>query len=182
MEEKIKAIMIIEVAGRPPQYLTDSLKAHVEKLNSIKGVRLVSSKIAEARIIEEEKDLYTSFAEVEVETETLGKLMELVMDYMPSSVEIVEPSEICFNCHEASMLFNDLAGSLHKYDEIAKVARMQIQQLSQRLQQMEAQHAPKPLVSPIQPMRISMEPQKTVEKESIKNTQKKSKKSNKKKH
>ena len=155
-EQKIKAIMIIEVAGRPPQYLTDSLKAHIEKINTIKGVKMISFKIAEARKIDEEKDIYTSFAEVEVETETFGKLNELIFDFMPSSVEIIDPVDIIFDCQEATMIANDLAGRLHKYDEVAKVARMQIQQLAQKLQQLQSVGKPSGS-SPIQPMKISMD-------------------------
>jgi len=154
VEQKIRAIMIIEVAGRPPEYLTDSLKAHVEKINGVKGARLISSRIAEARKIEEEKDLYTSFAEVEVETDTFGRLNELIFEFMPSSVEIIDPSEIIFDCQEATVIANDLAGRLHKYDEVAKVARMQIQQLSERLSQF--QSSAKANASPIQPMQITM--------------------------
>jgi hypothetical protein len=155
MVQKIRSIMIIEVAGRPPEYLTDSLKAHVEKINGIKGAKLISSRIAEARKIDEEKDLYTSFAEAEVETDTLGKLMDLILEFMPSSVEIMEPAEVVFDCQEATMLFNDLSGRLHKYDEVAKVARMQIQQLSEKLAKLEQGQKS---ASIIQPFNVSMSP------------------------
>jgi len=108
IEKKITAIMIIEVAGRPPQYLVDSMKAHIDKLNHIKGVSLVRSRISEPVIVESEKDLYTSFAEVEVQTDGLAKLMDLIFDFMPSSVEVIEPVDMELNCQEATMFMNDL--------------------------------------------------------------------------
>ncbi len=154
-EQKITALMIIEVAGRPPEYLENSLKLHLDKLNHIKDVKLISSKIAEPRLIEAEKDLYTCFGEVEVETLGFSKLMDLIFDFMPSSVEIINPSEIEFNCQEATMFANDMAGRLHKYDEIAKIARMQIQQLTARLQQL-TQPVQKAPQNPIQPVQITM--------------------------
>lgn len=168
VEQKITASMIIEVAGRPPEYLENSLKLHLEKLNHIKDVKLISSKIAEPRLIETEKDLYTCFGEVEVETVGFSKLMDLVFDFMPSSVEIINPNEIEFNCQEATMFANDMAGRLHRYDEIAKIARMQIQQLTQQLQryQQPVQKAP---ASPFQPMQITMNsPEKISPKKDIK--------------
>jgi len=153
-EQKITAMMIIEVAGRPPEYLENSLKLHLEKLEHIKDVKLISSKIAESRLIEAEKDLYTCFGEVEVETIGFSKLMDLVFDFMPSSIEIINPNNIEFNCQEATMFANDMAGRLHKYDELAKIARLQLQNLNQQLQAKNA--APAVQSNPIQPMKITM--------------------------
>lgn len=153
-EQKIVASMIIEVAGRPPEYLENSLKLHLDKLNHIKDVKLISSRIAEPRLIENEKELYTCFGEVEVEVSSMAKLMDLIFDFMPSSVEIISPSEIEFDCQAATMFANDMAGRLHRYDEIAKIARMQVQQLSQQLQKY--QQAPQKQINPIQPIQISM--------------------------
>ena len=172
-EQKITAMMIIEVAGRPPEYLEESLKTHLDKLNHLKNVKLISSKIAEPRLIEEEKDLYTCFGEVEVETIGFSTLIDLVFDFMPSSIEIISPNDIEFNCQEATMFANDMTGRLHKYDEFAKVARMQIQNLSQQLQQTRPVASPVP-ANPIQPIKISMN---TPEKEVKSNKQKPSKKS-----
>ena len=134
VEQTIRAIMIVEVAGRPPEYLKNSLAAHIEKLNAIKGVTLIESKMAEPKFIDEKNDLYTMFSEVEFETAGLFKMMEVVFEFMPSSVEILEPLGIELNSQEATMFLNDLAGRLHRYDEVAKIAKMQIQQLAQKLQ------------------------------------------------
>ena len=159
VQQKITAIMIIEVAGRPPEYLTNSMQLHIEKLNQLNGVRLVSSKISEPRVVESEKDLYTCFAEVEVEADSLARLMDLVFDFMPSSMEIIDPVDLELNCQEATMFVNDLAGRLHKYDEVAKIARMQVQQLTNKLVQGQQtqQQAQRP-ASPIQPIKITMNP------------------------
>jgi len=166
--------MIIEVAGRPPEYLENSLKLHLDKINHIKDVKLISSKIAEARLIEPEKDIYTCFGEVEVEVISLSKLMDLVFEFMPSSVEITNPSEIEFNCQEATMFVNDMAGRLHKYDEIAKIARMQIQNLTQQLQR--SKQIPEKNNNPIQPVSITLgngEQDKSVKKQKKSKTKKK---------
>jgi len=170
--------MIIEVAGRPPEYLENSLKLHLDKLNHTVGVKLISSKIAESRLIETEKDLYTCFGEVEVETVGFSKLMDLIFDFMPSSVEVINPTDIEFNCQEATMFANDMTGRLHKYDELAKIARMQIQQLNSKLQvSQQVQKAP---LNPIQPVQITMSTPKE-EKIIIKSPSKKQKPTKKKK-
>jgi hypothetical protein len=177
VEKKITAIMIIEVAGRPPQYLIDSMRAHVDKLNHIKGVSLVSSKLSEPAIVESEKDLYTCFAEVEVRTDGLAKLMDLMFDFMPSSVEIIEPIDLQLNCQEATMFMNDLSGRLHRYDEVTKIMQMQIQQMSAKLSQMQQTQQPVSK-NPIQPIQITMQhssEEKEVKKPSKKSSKKKKK-------
>jgi hypothetical protein len=175
VEEKLTAIMIIEVAGRPPQYLIDSMKAHIDKLNTIKGVRLVSSKISEPAIVESEKDLYTCFAEVEVQTDGLAKLMDLMFDFMPSSVEIIEPIDLQLNCQEATMFMNDLSGRLHRYDEVTKIMQMQLQQMAAKLSQMQQGQQKSAQQNPIQPVQITMQ-QNAPEKETKKPLKKSSKK------
>lgn len=185
--QKITASMIVEVVGRPPEYLKEALGSHIDKINQIEKTSLNSVKIAEPRIIEGEEDFYSCFGEVEVEVPTLGKLMDLVFDFMPSSVEIIDPSDLEFDCQEATMFLNDLAGRLHKYDEVAKVAKAHIDQLNQKLQVYQAREK-KIQESPIRPLKISMnapekkeEPKDTVEKPK-KETTKKSKKKSKKKN
>ena len=137
--EKVRAMMIIEIAGRPPEHLIGRLKEHVRKIKSIKDVGYLSETFSDAKKINEEKDVYTAFAEVEVETNTFSRLIELIFDFMPSSVEVVSPKEVNLDMHGATGILNDLAGRLHKYDEVAKIAKLQNQQLTKKLQEMQKQ-------------------------------------------
>lgn len=142
----VKAIMIVEVMGRPAEYLQEALKTHVEGINKVKNTMITNLKIADAKLIEGQQDAYSCFAEVEVQTESLSTLMELVFEFMPSSVEVLSPYDLEFNSQEASMFLNDLSGRLHKYDEIAKLAKLQVEQLTHRFQQMQ-QARPQLIVS-----------------------------------
>jgi hypothetical protein len=136
-EQKVRAILIIEVAGRPAEHLSQAIKDHVGKMKSFKGIDYLSETFSEPRLIDQEKDIYTCFAEVEIEVESLFRLTEIVFDFFPSSVEVIEPDNLKFNAQEATMFLNDLAGRLHKYDEIAKVAQMKNNQLIQHLQKIQ---------------------------------------------
>jgi len=137
---KVRAILIIEIAGRPAEHVKSSLESHVEKFGLLKDVKLISKNIAEPKRLESEQEMYTDFAEVEIETINLSKLIEVVFDFMPSSVEIIEPENLDFNCQEATMFLNDLSGRLHRYDEIAKVSQFQVQKLAKQLQFMNKQN------------------------------------------
>jgi len=153
--------MFVEVAGRPPEYVKNSLELHVKKIGEVKDVKLLSCKLAEPKKIEGGEDLHTCFAEVEVELLGLSKLLDLIFDFMPSSIEIVDPEYLEMGCQEATMFANDLAGRLHKYDDVAKMASMQVQQLTQKLQAMQQfvnLGQPKPSQSPYQPLKITMQP------------------------
>lgn len=133
-DKKIRAIMIVESMGRPADYLKTSLASHMGRLKERKEVEIISEKIHEPKKMEEMKEeMYTCFSEVEIKTATMLNLVEVIFDYMPASVEIIEPEKIEFNLNESNNFVNELAGRLHKYDEITKVAQMQAQQMVNRL-------------------------------------------------
>lgn len=133
-EQKIRAVMIIEIAGRPPEHIKEALKAHVGVMKNMKGVKYISELFSDAKLVDKEKEIYSCFAEVEVEVETFLKLTELMFDFLPASIEVLEPESMRFNSQEATMFLSDLCGRLHKYDEIAKIAQMKNNQLMQHLQ------------------------------------------------
>ena len=134
MKPQVRAILVLEIAGRPAEHVKKVLEIHVDKLNEQKDVEVINRTISEPKKLESEKGIYTCFAEVEIVTISLSRLMEIVFDFMPSSVEIFEPYDLGFSSQEATAFVNDLAGRLHKYDEIAKIAQFQGQQLFRKLQ------------------------------------------------
>ncbi len=135
--EKIRAILIIELMGRPAEYAKESLERHAGKLKKERGVEVFSISVSEPKKIEEaESEIYTCFAEVELEAENFAKLFDLVFDFMPSSIEILEPENLRLNINEATNFINALAGRLHRYDEIAKIAQIKNQQLAGKLKEL----------------------------------------------
>jgi hypothetical protein len=133
-EQKVRAIMIVEIAGRPPEHIKEALKAHVGVMKTMKGIKYLSETFSDAKLIDQEKEIYSSFVEVEVEVDNFMKLTELMFDFLPASIEVLEPDNLKFNSQEATNFLSDLSGRLHKYDEIAKIAQMKNQQLMQHLQ------------------------------------------------
>jgi len=135
--EKVRAILIIEIAGRPAEVVSEALKQHSGKLKNVKGVKVFSEKFSEPKRLESEQEFYTAFSEIEIETESFAKLIELIFEFMPSSVEIFEPAEVLFNAQEATIFANNLASRLHRYDEIAKIAKIRVNQLAEKFQEMQ---------------------------------------------
>jgi|APSaa5957512576_1039674.scaffolds.fasta_scaffold27014_1 hypothetical protein len=130
----VTAIMIVEMMGKPADYLKKSLDTHINNIKNRKSVEVLSSEINEPKTIEESDGFFGCFAEVEVKVETLKDLFDLVFDYMPASVEVVDPKSVSLGLEESTSLLNNMAGRLHRYDEVAKNAKFKIDHLLKQVQ------------------------------------------------
>jgi len=138
-DKKVRAIIILEALGKPAEYINEFLINHVEQLKKAKGVQVLSQTMHEPKKLETEEEAYTCFVEIDLRTENLYKMIEIIFDYMPSSIEITEPEELSFNLNEVNGFLNDLSGRLHKYDEVVKIVQLKENQANVKLQIMEHQ-------------------------------------------
>ena len=65
----IKAVFVLEILGRPKEHLIQTLDKLIDTLNKEKGVKVIEKKIKEPVELKDNKDFYTTFAEVEIEVE-----------------------------------------------------------------------------------------------------------------
>ena len=134
--------MIVEMAGRPPEHLSSTIERHMDILNRVEDIKVHSIKISKPREVasqdgkktSEEQKLFTAFAEADFETESFSRLTQIMFDFMPSSIEVIEPAKIDFNSKDATDLLNNISGRLHRYDEIAKIAGSRLNSLNSQLQ------------------------------------------------
>jgi hypothetical protein len=119
-EYKLKANIILEVLGRPPEHVTDALTKLIARLGTEKGVRVLSKTIHEPKPIENSQGLFTSFAEVMVELDSLNRYFGILFGYMPSHLELLEPEKVELSNFEFADLANVITTKLHGYDAIAK--------------------------------------------------------------
>ncbi len=144
-EEKISAILILEILGRPPEHLKETLEKLIEEMSNEKEVKVKSKKINEPVELKEKKDIYTTFAEIEVETKNILHLARLMFKYMPAHVEIIYPEKMRLSNNEVNEVFNELVRRLHEYDEIARIIQAERKILEQKLRVfMEKEKAAKP--------------------------------------
>lgn len=151
-KQKIRAVLILEVIGKPQKFLTDTLENLITQMGQEQGVNVKNKDIKEPRRMEEragiaspsgekfniqeQKDFYVNFAEVEVETDTLFHLVFLMFKYMPAHVEIITPETISITNHSWNEVLNDLIRRLHGYDEIARVLQVEKAILENKLKSM----------------------------------------------
>ncbi|MDO8468031.1 MAG: hypothetical protein Q7S56_03755 [Nanoarchaeota archaeon] len=139
MEEKIQAAFIIEVIGRPPNHLIETLNDLLDKMGKEKGVKVGSKKINEPILLRDQKEFYTSFAEVEVEVDEVMTLIRLMFQYMPAHVEIISPERIMQTNQDWMEVMNELLRVLHGYDEVARVVQNEKNILESQLRSLLAQ-------------------------------------------
>lgn len=119
--KKINAILILEVIGRPPEYLTETLNNLIKTMTEEKGVVVRETKINEPVLMKEQKDFYSGFAEIEVDIDEILYLAILLFKYMPAHVEIISPQNLTLSNAGFNDLFNELTRRLHGYEEIARI-------------------------------------------------------------
>lgn len=133
----IRAHLIIEVLGKPADYLEEALSLAIDALDKSKKAEIIEKKINKAVLVKNAKDVFTAFAEVEILVQEVSKLIEIIFDYMPSSIEIVEPSNLALKLEDANALLNDLATRLHQYDALMKKSRIELSILAKRIKELE---------------------------------------------
>jgi len=131
----VRAVMIVEIAGRPPEHIKEVLSQHVGVMNKIPDLKVRSIKVHDAKEMEGAKGVFTCFAEVDFDAPNFLRLEEVVFDFMPSSIEVLEPSKVSMDLVEATALLNSVSGKLHRYDELAKMAQFRINQLNAQIEE-----------------------------------------------
>lgn len=118
----IKARVIVEVVGKPKEHVEKTMKGFIEKIKSDPRMEILNEEIAP---VKEEEEFFGTFAELEMKFKDMFILGNFCFDYMPSSIEVIEPEEFKISNRDIAAVFNDLQGKLHKVDMIAKQANIQ---------------------------------------------------------
>lgn len=115
---------ILEVLGAPKEHVEKSIALFVDNIKNNENYTVLSEEIHPAEDAEE-KDMFVTFAELEMETERLSNIANFCFDFMPSSIEIIEPERLTYLAGDLSNFFNDLQAKLHDLDMTAKQFRVQ---------------------------------------------------------
>ena len=152
METKgIKATIILEIIGKPPEHLVETLEELAKNIDEEKGVNVIGKKINEPILMKDSKEFYTTFAEIDIEVEDILYLVIVMFKYMPAHVEVVEPELIALTNNGWTDILSELTRRLHGYDEVARVIQIQNSQMQKKLEELlpkENQGSPNVVASP----------------------------------
>jgi len=133
---KVSAVMILDIIGRPPEHLVESLEKIVEEMEKERGVTVKSKQIKEPTLMKDQKDFYTTFAEIEIEVDEILYLAILMFKYMPAHIEIISPEIIALSNNGFNDILNELIRRLHGYDEMARIMQVEKQILLKKIQEL----------------------------------------------
>jgi len=152
IKEKISAILVFEMLGRPKEHITQTMQRLIESLEKEQGLKIIKKKFNEAVKFEQkdkqgkviDSELYSTFSEVEMECEDMLYLLAIMFRYMPAHIEIITPNELKLTSVDLASFYNNILTRLHQYDAIAKSALLTNQSLSKQLQEMRENNKTKP--------------------------------------
>lgn len=143
----IQARMIIEIMGRPPEHVTKAIEMLIEKLSQEKGITIKDKIIHEPVEVKEAKNLYSTFAEIEVTFDSIATYLGIMFAYLPSNIEIIQPQELRLKNEELTSLGNTVIARIHAYDALAKRLIGERDMLANQLNQIRG-GAKKPMQTP----------------------------------
>jgi hypothetical protein len=118
---------IIEMLGKPKEHVNDTLKSYVDKLDEAENFLVVSEEYSEP---EEKEGMFSIFVEVELLVKGTENIAFFCFDYLPASVEILEPLNLKYSSHNLTDFLNDLLQRLHALDMKFKTDSATIEKLN----------------------------------------------------
>jgi len=109
---------ICELLGSPKEHIDKTMQILVQKAKDYKNSQVIKAKVFETK--EQENGLFSSFVEFEILFNDLAALMGFCFDFMPSSVEIIEPEKSKIDAQTFTSWINEMQAKLHQVDKIAK--------------------------------------------------------------
>lgn len=120
----IKVSMIIELLGKPKDLMEKTFDKILDKLKSECDV--VKEERAEFK---PQEKLWSTFVELELWVKDFKSLTAIMFEYMPSSIEILEPQNFLLKSFDLSSYLNDMQARLHQTDMGLKNARAEVEVL-----------------------------------------------------
>jgi hypothetical protein len=120
-EGHIHFVSIIEMMGAPKEHLDKSLKSYVDKLKQSKDLTVIKATFAKPKK-PKDQELWSMFVELDMLAKNASAIAFYCFDYMPSSIEIVEPDKFIYTSKGFSDFFNDMQARLHRVDMLLKNA------------------------------------------------------------
>ncbi len=116
---KILARVVVEVAGFPKEHIEQVMS---KVANNIKEkFEVVKSEIFDSVELKDKMaGFWSIFSEIEIKFDDINAITVFCFEYMPSSIEILDPEELSFESMTFGGFLNDLLARLHEYDMVVK--------------------------------------------------------------
>jgi len=119
----IHARCVIDMIGKPKEFLSEKLKEKVESIKKMEGILLAKYELGEPE--ESEKGVFAAFAETELLFKTKKLMMNFCFEFMPSHFEIFEPEKFVLSSPELSDFLGQILVKLHGWDNLVRTYAQQ---------------------------------------------------------
>ena len=112
----IKAWLAFDVVALDRNVASSSLEKHLDKISSVPAVKEIERKLHEP--VETEfrgKKAYSAAAELTAEFNTFHDLINTIIVYGPSAIEILSPDKMEIDMAEMQDVCNVVAGMMHRF-------------------------------------------------------------------
>jgi hypothetical protein len=117
-KKKIRARFIIEVMGKPKEMVTKALKDITSEMKK-DGHKIEKDNYSKPK--KSGEHFFSAFTEFEILFDNLEDFLGAIVDYMPITVEILEPDKIDIEIGPLQEIINDLTSRLDNFDKQIKV-------------------------------------------------------------
>lgn len=118
----IRTVMAIEVMAISKEAAKDALEKHVKKMEREDGALISFKDFKDTREVDKPfpnvPKAYSYVVELEVLAINFDRLVSLVINYAPSSVEIISPETISIDMGEGQGIVNTVSEMIHKFASV----------------------------------------------------------------
>ena len=113
---------IIEVLGKPKEHVDELLREHVSTIKEQSRYEIAKENFAEPE--SQGDDVFSAFCELEIWANDTPALVEFCFDFLPSSIEVIEPDVIVYSTTELMHILNDMVARLLNVEREAKTSAL----------------------------------------------------------
>jgi len=103
----IQVLFSMTVQGNDKDKVDESLRTQLDQVEKLG--KIIESKISKPELMENSKNWYSQFSEVEILLDNPDKIFDIILDYMVNSVEIIAPEKLSVESQTYQDRLNDLA-------------------------------------------------------------------------
>jgi len=120
----IKSRLWFEVMATSKEITEKTLKDHVEKIKTVEGVKIGKVKFEKVEEVKEipqnfklrnVNKLFSQAVNVEIFTDSVEKLLLVVMLFGPSAIEVLEPKKFELGLVTIQTIMNSVADLIHRF-------------------------------------------------------------------
>ena len=116
-KEHIRAVVIIEMLGKPKEHIEKTIRQYVDKIKTEENLVVLRSDFIDTK---QQGEFFSTFVELEIIVKGLKRLVGFCFDYMPSSIDIIKPEQLAMKAGDINGFMNDMLAKMHMIDMTLK--------------------------------------------------------------